>query len=128
MSNVNDPLDWAKYADQDWLMAKSALRRKTPLPLPACFHAQQCAEKCLKALLIAQSAPFPKTHDLLTLDNLCNQAGVITGFSPIDLTVLADHAVEARYPGNEPNIQDAKEAIGIAKTVRNFTRKWLGIA
>jgi hypothetical protein len=80
MSDVNNPLAWVHYAEQDWQIAKSALRRKVPLVLPACFHAQQCAEKYLKILLITQAASFPKTHDLLTLENLCQQAGIVTGF------------------------------------------------
>ena len=32
-----------------------------------CFHAQQAAEKCLKAFLIYHGRPFSRTHDLVAL-------------------------------------------------------------
>jgi HEPN domain-containing protein len=34
----------------------------------ATFHAQQCVEKYLKALLVAPGLAFPRTHDLTALD------------------------------------------------------------
>ena len=36
----------------------------------ACFHAQQCVEKYIKARLIEAETPFPKTHDLSALLSL----------------------------------------------------------
>jgi HEPN domain-containing protein len=55
-----------EYAEEDLIMAKSALRHRKPLTTPSCFHSQQCAEKYLKAILVSQDIEFPKTHDLLT--------------------------------------------------------------
>jgi HEPN domain-containing protein len=127
MSDPSNPLDWANYAEQDWEAAKLLLKRTKPLTISVCFHAQQSAEKYLKALLIAKEVDFPKTHDLSSLNMLCNQAGVLTGFSPAKLAILADHAVASRYPGNEPTFEDAKESIEIAKTIRKFARSFLGI-
>jgi HEPN domain-containing protein len=127
MSNADDPLDWVKYAEQDWQIAISTVRRKKPMTIPTCFHAQQCAEKYLKSILIARKIDFPKTHDLSTLNSLCEKAGILTGFSIQSLTVLSDHAVVSRYPGTEPSLDDAREAIEIAKTIRKFARKWLGV-
>jgi len=43
--NVDDPLAWAAYAEQDWKLAVSLLRRKHPPSMAICFHAQQSAEK-----------------------------------------------------------------------------------
>lgn len=43
------------------------------------------------------------------------------------LTILTDHAVASRYPGEGPTIEDAKEAIEIAKSVRKFARNWFGL-
>jgi HEPN domain-containing protein len=40
---------------------------------------------------------------------------------------LSDYAVATRYPGEMPTAEDAKEAIDIAKSVRKFARKWLGL-
>jgi len=36
-----------------------------------CFHAQQCAEKYLKAWLIEAAAAFPRVHDLEAVADLC---------------------------------------------------------
>ena len=54
MSESTDPLAWVHRAEEDWLLARSALRRKVPLIYGATFHAQQCAEKYLKALLVSR--------------------------------------------------------------------------
>jgi HEPN domain-containing protein len=127
MSDPSNPLDWANYAEQDWEAAKLLPKRAKPLTISVCFHAQQSAEKYLKALLIAKEVDFPKTHDLSSLNMLCNQAGILTRFSPAKLTILADHAVASRYPGNEPTFEDVKESIEIAKSIRKFARLFLGI-
>jgi len=127
MSDVNNPLDWASYAEQDWQLALSIFKRKKTMSIHVCFHAQQSAEKYLKALLIAKNVDFPKTHDLSTLNSLCEKSAILTGFSAEKLTILSDHAVVSRYPGEEPSVEDAREAIEIAKTIRKFSRKWLGI-
>ena len=127
MTEVNNPLAWVTRAEEDFVLARSALQRKQPLASGACFHAQQCAEKYLKALLISRSADFPKTHDLLMLNNLCATNGILLEIDPRHLNTLTDHAVRTRYPGNDPTIEDAKEAIEFAKLVRIFARKFLGI-
>ncbi|MDW8319353.1 MAG: HEPN domain-containing protein [Anaerolineae bacterium] len=58
---------------------------------------------------------------------LCEQQGVLTGFSPRLLTLLSEHAVVSRYPGNEPTPDEAREAVEIARDVRVFVRRWLGL-
>lgn len=125
--SADDFHQWARYAEQDWQLAASLLRRKNPPTNAICFHAQQSAEKYLKALLLSKKLDFPKTHDLPTLNSLCEQNGILTGFSPELMTHLTDHAISSRYPGDEPTLEDAREAVEIAKTVRKFARKWLGV-
>jgi HEPN domain-containing protein len=127
MTEANDPLAWVTRAEEDFLLARTALRRKQPLASGACFHAQQCAEKYMKALLISKDAEFPKTHDLLLLNNLCSTNGVFLEIDPKHLNTLTDYAVRTRYPGNDPSAEDAREAIEVAKLVRRFARKFLGI-
>ncbi|MFZ5820956.1 MAG: HEPN domain-containing protein [Chloroflexota bacterium] len=126
MSKTNDPLSWAEKAEEDFTLAKSSLRRKKPLLTGACFHAQQCAEKYMKALLVSKKAAFPKTHDLLMLNNLCSEKGIFLEVEAKLLNSLTDYAVRTRYPGEEPTLEDAQEAIEIAKTVRRFARGFLG--
>jgi HEPN domain-containing protein len=77
MSDPTDPLAWVGRAEEDPLLARSSLRRKTPLAYGACFHAQQCVEKYLKAALVSRGRAFPKTHDLIALRDLCSHAGVV---------------------------------------------------
>jgi HEPN domain-containing protein len=127
MTEINDPLAWVARAEEDFALARTALRRKQPLAFGACFHAQQCAEKYMKALLISKSADFPKTHDLLLLNNLCSTNGILLEIDPKHLNTLTDYAIRTRYPGNDLTVEDAKEAIELAKLVRNLARKFLGI-
>jgi HEPN domain-containing protein len=127
MNEVNDMRAWCERAEEDFTLARAALRRKQPLAAGACFHAQQCAEKYIKALLISKGADFPKTHDLLMLNNLCSAAGIFLEIDPKHLNTLTDYAVRTRYPGNDPTADDAKEAIKLAKLVRNFARNFLGL-
>ncbi len=125
--SADDYREWARYAEQDWQLAISLLRRKRLPTVAICFHAQQSAEKYLKAILLSQGVVFPKTHDLLMLNSLCEQQGILTGFSPRLLTLLSDYAVISRYPGNEPTSEEAREAVEIARGVRTFARGWLGL-
>ena len=127
MSDSGNPLDWANYAEEDLTIAKSALRRNKPLTTASCFHSQQCAEKYMKALLIAKDIEFPKTHDLPILNTLCSNAGIFTGFTKDDLGRLSGYAVHTRYPGNQPTPDQAKEALEIALNIRKFARSFLGI-
>ena len=127
MTEANDPRAWAVSAEEDFILARAALQRKQPLVSGACFHAQQCAEKYMKALLISKGADFPKTHDLLMLNNLCSMAGIFLEIDPKHLNTLTDYAVRTRYPGEGPNVNDAKEAIELAKLVRTLAKKFLGL-
>jgi HEPN domain-containing protein len=127
MSEINDPHAWVDKAEEDFVLARSALRRKKPLITGACFHAQQCAEKYLKALLVSKKAGFPMTHDLLLLSNLCSSAGIFLEIDAKLLNILTDFAVRTRYPGEEPTLNDAKDAIEITKLIRGFARKFLGL-
>ncbi len=123
----NDSLAWVAYAEEDLATAQAALRARKPRLVTACFHSQQCAEKYLKALLLTRTTEFPKTHDLIHLNNLCRAHGILTEFSESLLGALSMHAVISRYPGDEPTLDDARESVEIAKTVRKFARKWLGL-
>lgn len=81
----------------------------------------------MKALLIFKDQDFPKVHDLSTLNDLCGSAGILIGIDDILLEILSGYAVRTRYPGDEPNLEEAREAIAIAKTIRRFARRFLGL-
>jgi HEPN domain-containing protein len=127
MSDPTDPSAWVERAEEDYAIAAVSLRRTKIWTYGACFHAQQCAEKYLKAILVTLDQPFPKVHDLLALNTLCEQAGVLTGFDPNRLDTLSAYAVRVRYPGDDPSPDEARQAVEIAKWVRRLARTWLGI-
>ena len=127
MSDPTDPMAWVARAEEDYAMSRSALRRKNVLTYSACFHAQQCGEKYLKAVLVSQGVKFPKTHDLLALNSLCLQASLVLGLGVDELGKLSAHAVNTRYPGADPTLSEAQEAVETAKGIRKVVRKWLGL-
>ncbi len=127
MVDVIELKDWIAYAEEDLGSAKLLLKAKKSFFSAVCFHAQQCSEKYLKALLILKDFDFPKTHDLVTLDSLCNQNGILTGFDKQKLADLTKYAVQTRYPGSQPTSEESQEAINIAVEVRKFARSYLGL-
>lgn len=118
---------WIERAEEDYLLALSAMKRKLPLTYGATFHAQQCIEKYLKALLISRQVDFPRTHDLAALGYLCKQAGIILPIDDDALELLTVYAVETRYPGTQPTVEESKEAIKLARIVRQFIKRTLSL-
>jgi len=118
---------WVEKVEEDLLTAEHTLTLGNRCPFPiVCFHAQQCAEKYIKALLVQHSVPFPKTHDLPELLLLVpREVGLEITVS--DVAVLNRYAIETRYPGNwEPIAQtDADEAVTFARKVREAIRHHL---
>jgi HEPN domain-containing protein len=84
----------------------------------ACFHAQQMAEKCLKAFLAHRGAAFPYTHNLVKLVEI--SAGLDSEFRLLLPTVLplTPYAAELRYDDSFwPSQQVAEEARASALAV-----------
>jgi HEPN domain-containing protein len=104
---------WLRFAHDDLAAARTLLADPDLPSRIACFHAQQSAEKALKALLIASSIPFKKTHDLVVLAGLQN-TDVGEELESIDLLLLHPWAVEARYPGDLPDASDEEAALVVA--------------
>lgn len=127
MTDIKELKSWLAHAEDDFESAKTLVRRKKPLLYSACFHAQQCAEKYMKALLVLKDHDFPKTHDLNTLNDLCSTAGIFIGTDEKALELLSAYAVITRYPGDDPTVEETKRAIEIAKSVRRFARSYLGL-
>ena len=115
--------EWVSKAEGDFVTASRELRaRKSPNYDAACFHAQQCAEKYMKALLHAAGIAFQKTHDLESL------LGQVVAIDPSwemlrpDLEALTTHAVAVRYPGWSMNRAVARGALATAREVRRRAR------
>jgi len=115
---------WIEKAEHDIRNAEYTLTLKKNCPFDTvCFHAQQCAEKYLKALLVSRSIPFPKTHDLRILMQLVPKE-VKLGLRMNEVLPLNRYTIEARYPGDWEPItrKEAKEALAIARMVRQAVR------
>ncbi len=84
-------------------------------------HAQQAAEKYLKAFLVWHQIEFSKTHDIETLLKLAEtgDAGILEMLA--EATGLTPYGVEYRYPGDYPEatLEDAKHATDLAMLVRS---------
>ena len=87
----------------------------------ACFHAQQAAEKYLKGFLAFHDKPFPFTHNLGDLTELC--AGVDVLFRTLTpmATELTPYGVRLRYDDSFwPTLETAKRAHAYTLTIRDF--------
>jgi HEPN domain-containing protein len=56
--------EWLAKAETDLLVCERLLAQGAEFSEVVAFHAQQAAEKSLKALLVARQVEFPKTHDI----------------------------------------------------------------
>jgi HEPN domain-containing protein len=118
---------WLDHAEDDFNAIQKLMRGKRPSLYGACFHSQQCAEKYMKAMLVKRGKRFPMIHDLVTINNLLHRAGIDMTVSDNDLAHLSSYAIRARYAEERPEMEDAKEALEIAKAVRKFSRVFLGL-
>ncbi|MBI4661200.1 MAG: HEPN domain-containing protein [Verrucomicrobia bacterium] len=121
--------EWVIKAEEEFAVVTSlARRRKKPLWAPLCFHAQQCAEKYLKARLNEASIQFHKTHDL---EQLLNQALLFeplwASFRPM-LKRLSAAAVTPRYPGGVFTKAEGQRALKTCRAFRREARVSLGLA
>ncbi len=120
--------EWVTKAEGDF---RTACREQRVVEWPnfdaACFHAQQTAEKYLKARLVEAGLGFPKIHDLEALLNLA--LPLEPGWHDLreDLQRLTDMAVEVRYPGVAADAEDAAEAVRTAARMRAAARAALGL-
>jgi HEPN domain-containing protein len=122
-------LEWLQKAEGDYATAGRETRaRRRPNYDAACFHAQQTAEKYLKAFLQEQSAPFPRTHSLIELLELCLPLDASFEFLRDLLVVLDRYAVSYRYPGESAGKDEARLAFRAVTDVRRFVRDKLGVS
>ena len=115
--------EWVSKAEGDYATASREMRaRRSPNYDAACFHAQQCVEKYLKALLQEYSMPFGRTHNLEAL--LMPLLGHFPEWSAMrpGLRELAAYAVETRYPGESSDKEMARQALAQCRRARTQMR------
>jgi HEPN domain-containing protein len=58
-------IQWLEYGDEDLRLARHGLTLTSGVPYRLiAYHAQQCAEKHLKAFLVYHEIDFPYTHNI----------------------------------------------------------------
>jgi len=120
---------WLAHADEYLRLAAYALKMRgkgRPFRLIA-YHAQQCAEKCLKAFLVYHNVDFPYTHSIRRLLKLCETYGAWTQ-ALRDAEELSLYAITARYPGEDEPVtkEQAQKAVEASQQVRKQVRTVLG--
>lgn len=107
---------WFAKGDSDLSAAQILVQANPALVYPACFHAQQAIEKYCKGFLTWHQIEFPKTHDLLLLQEIMATKNNALADRLEGVARLNPYGVEIRYPGEmpEPDINEAKMALDLA--------------
>ncbi len=112
-----DVAEWLRHARSDLTLATSEPPGGVLLE-HLLYHAQQAAEKAIKAVLLARGADVPRTHDIgLLLDRAA--AGGALPDEIAQAGSLTMYAVLTRYPADlgEPTDDEAAEARALATAV-----------
>lgn len=112
-----DPRVWLRYARDDLRVAET-LEAAPDVPRRTVgWHAQQAAEKALKAVLVLEQIEFPFTHDLLALVMLIPDERAARGAE--HLRTLTRWGAPERYPGRfrEPTAEEARSLVAYARDV-----------
>jgi len=119
--------EWVAKAEGDFAtMEREARVTESPNFEGVCFHAQQCAEKYLKARLCEGEVAFGKVHDLVAL------LGSALDIEPAwerfreDLAYLSAFSVSVRYPGDSADQNCAFDAQRRCRAFRLAARRSLG--
>lgn len=111
--------EWLGKADGDFHTACRELDAvESPNYDAVCFHAQQCVEKMIKAILIDRGVAPPRTHDLVVLYDLLLPLRPDADCALDDLRHLTHTAVAFRYPGDAADQEDAAETMAICRRLR----------
>ena len=119
--------EWIQKADNDLKNASHTVKLGKECPTDTvCFHAQQCVEKYLKALLVWRGIRFPKTHSIGELLRQVPRDGR-PDINPDEQERLTDYATVMRYPGQyEPILlSEARDAVRSARRIRRDIRRFL---
>lgn len=102
------------------------------MPNVACFHAQQAAEKAIKAVLVARCGDAARDHSIVTLLTECQSAGMRIDPALVDDARRLDKFyVSSRYPdalgGLDPTsmfgASEATEAAARASRFLDFAKQ-----
>ncbi len=110
------------------ILERECRARRNPSYDGACFHAQQCAEKYLKARLCEADIAFSKIHDLVALLELVLDVEPEWESFHEELAFLSHFAVAFRYPGESADKASVLNARSRCRRFRRAARGALGLA
>ena len=118
---------WLRYATEDLAGAVRGLTQEGFRPRHVCWHAQQAAEKALKAALLLEGKRPPFIYDLDKLVKLLPDAWPVRRVG-IDLAPLTQWAVKGLYPGDwrEATEMDAEQAVAWARESHDAVKAEFG--
>ena len=118
------PADWLARAEGDLALARVTLP-EGGFYEDLCFHAQQAAEKALKAVFRIKGLTFRYTHDLDELITGLEKQGVDIPTEVKEAVILTEYAGEARYPAfAEPvTVKEYREALRLAEIVVTWAQQ-----
>jgi HEPN domain-containing protein len=111
---------WLAKAENDLLNIENNLAADHVPWDTVSFHAQQAAEKLLKAFLVYHGRPLARTHDLVSLLTGCVEIDPSLAGLQQDCQKLSYYAVASRYPADlyEPQEKEVREMIEAARRLR----------
>jgi HEPN domain-containing protein len=111
--------DWLAKAETDLLVCEQLAHQGVAFSEAVAFHAQQAAEKSLKALLVSRQMEFPKTHDMERLLELVGSGDEPLAELLSAAAELTPYGVEYRYPGEYPpvSVDAAVASVAVARRV-----------
>lgn len=113
---------WLLKANSDLASARRLADGDDPLLDTAAYHCHQSAEKALKSYLSLQEVPFPKTHLLDELLDLCVPCDIHFECLREQCITLTPLATEYRYPGDvfEPTSDEFQTVYRMASEILEF--------
>jgi len=117
--------EWVDRAENDWRTISAVLALPDPPFDIAAFHAQQVAEKYLKAFLLECGWRLRKTHDLVDLLSDCLKYDATLQSLRLPCQELTPYVLSGRYPVAAVTKSGCESAVKAAETVRAEIRKRL---
>jgi HEPN domain-containing protein len=116
---------WVRKAEHDLLNVRNNLIAEEVPWDTVCFHAQQAAEKMLKALLVLRGVEPERTHDLVALLQECLAQDPDMDGLRASCLLLNPYSIDARYPAptaaaeelEAPDESEGKMAVEAAERV-----------
>lgn len=127
--NLSRP--WLDIATEDLVVARLVASEEHFAH--ACFLAQQCIEKSLKAYLVAQTGNYPRVHKLVDLLGQCRLlapdfAQFVTACTSVDQYYIPTRYPEGLpggLPSGPPSRRQAEAAIAWAQEILDYVNAQL---